>query len=67
LRIGNYYYKIIKQPLASKDNTEKTVRWLRLTVREDHGDQVLREIPKFNSRQMDSGCLQRMQKLSVTF
>jgi hypothetical protein len=49
LRIGTDYYKIIKQPLASKDTIEKIVKWLKQTIKEDHGDNILRKIPKYDS------------------
>jgi len=49
LRIGVCYYKIIKQPLASKDQVKKIIPWNGPTITEDHGVNYKREIIKYDS------------------
>ncbi len=49
LRIATLYYKIIKQPLASKDTIEKIVLWNKQTIKEDHDSEIFGSIPKYDS------------------
>lgn len=49
LRIGTNYYKIIDQPLASKDNNRIIHSWSRATIKEDHANDIFPKIPKYDS------------------
>lgn len=49
LRIGTNYYKIIDQPLASKDTVRKIILWSGGLISEDFGAPFKKTIPKFDS------------------
>jgi len=49
LRVGTNYFKIIQQPLASKDSIKKIIYWSGGTINEDHGADFKRKIPKYDS------------------
>lgn len=49
LRVGTNYYKIIEQPLASKDTIRKIIMWNGGTISEDHGSDYKRKIKKYDS------------------
>ena len=49
IRIATDYYKKINHPLASSDTIEKIVPWQKTTIKEDHGVEILGNIPKYDS------------------
>lgn len=49
LRVGTNYFKIIRQPLASKDEVKKIIPWSAVNINEDHGADYKRKIPKHDS------------------
>jgi len=49
LRIGTNYYKLIDQPLASKDINRVILSWSRATIKEDHANDIFTKIPKYDS------------------
>lgn len=49
LRVGTNYFKIIRQPLASKDEVKKIIAWSGPNINEDHGADYKRKIPKHDS------------------
>ncbi len=49
LRIGTNYYKLIDQPLASKDINRVILSWSRATIKEDHANDIFPKIPKYDS------------------
>ncbi len=49
LRVGTNYFKIIQQPLASKDIVKKIIPWSVGNINDDHGADYKRKIPKYDS------------------
>ncbi len=49
LRIGTNYYKLIDQPLASKDSNRIILPWSKATIKEDHANDIFPKIPKYDS------------------
>ncbi len=50
LRVGTSYFKIIKQPLASKDTAKKIISWSIGNIKEDHDDKNFhKKVPKYDS------------------
>lgn len=49
LRVGVNYYKIIEQPLASKDKIKKIIPWSIGAINDDHKKEYRHQIPKYDS------------------
>jgi len=49
LRVGTNYFKIIRQPLASKDEIKKIIPWSIGNINDDHGSDYKRKIAKHDS------------------
>jgi hypothetical protein len=49
LRVGTNYFKIIEQPLDSKDTIKKIIHWTGGTISEDHGAKYKQNILKYDS------------------
>ena len=50
LRVGTNYFKIIEQPLASKDTVKKIIGWSSGNISDDHSEKdYKKKIPKFDS------------------
>lgn len=49
IRIGTDYFKFVDVPLDSKDVNRIIVSWNKQTIKEDHGVDIISEIPKYDS------------------
>jgi len=47
LRIGTQYYRIVKMPTIDGHLHEQIIKWKRETIKDDHGNTFLKDIPKF--------------------
>lgn len=48
IRVGTIYYKKVRIPLISGDTLEKLIYWSSECIRQDHGKDVLAQIPKYD-------------------
>lgn len=49
IRVGTQYFKIINQPLNSKDFAIRLDKWNLLTIKNDESPEVWKSIPKYDS------------------
>ncbi|GGD98996.1 primase-helicase family protein [Planktosalinus lacus] len=47
LRIGTQYFRIVKKPTIDGHLHEQIIKWKRETIRDDHGNAFLKDIPKY--------------------
>ena len=48
LRVGTCHFKKVDVPLISGDFVERIVKWSSEIIKQDHGQEVLKEIPKYD-------------------